>query len=181
MIKVAREKLIIRLHVIIRPRGGDFIYSEDEFNIMKRDIEICKQLKVDGVVLGLLNSDGSVDIKRTKELVDLAQPMSVTFHRAFDCASDPVKSLEDSIHCGCHRILTSGLEPTAVEGAATISKLIEHSKNRIIIMPGGGVRSENIRELFRTGANEFHSSAIIDHSMMADEEEIKKMKLIMSL
>lgn len=160
MIESARKKLIIALHVIIRPRGGDFFYSDDEFEIMKRDIETCKQLKADGVVFGILNADGSIDKKRMKELVALSKPMSVTFHRAFDMTNDPFKALEDIIECGCQRILTSGQCSTATEGAELISKLISIAKGRIIIMPGGGIRSDNVASLIsKTNSTEVHSSA----------------------
>ena len=116
MIKAAREKVDIELFPIIRPRGGDFLYSDDEFEIMKEDILQCKKIGCDGVVIGLLNADGNVDKIRTSQLVNLAYPMSVTFHRAFDRANDPFKAMEDIIECGCERILTSGQQPTASEG-----------------------------------------------------------------
>jgi copper homeostasis protein len=126
---------------------------------MKHDIEVCRQLKVDGIVLGILNSDGSVDKNRTIELATLAGPMPVTFHRAFDITSDSLKAMEDIISCGCRRILTSGQKPTAVEGAELIAELIHVAKDRIIIMPGGGVRPSNIMSLIeKTNAAEIHSS-----------------------
>src|SRR6185295_5031126 len=116
----------------------------DEFEIMKKDILFCKELKIDGVVFGILNHDGSVDVDRCKELVGIAKPLSVTFHRAFDMTADPFQSLEEIISSGCHRILTSGQKPTATEGAEMISKIIIQANGRIIIMPGGGIRPENI-------------------------------------
>ena|SRR5436190_9617697 len=159
-IKAAREKLQIDLFPIIRPRGGDFLYSDEEFQIMKEDIRICKQLGCDGVVIGLLNADGTVDKKRTASLVELAYPLGVTFHRAFDRVNDASQALEDIIETGCERILTSGLQPTALEGADLIAALINQADERMIIMPGSGVRSDNITELAKkTGATEFHSSA----------------------
>ena len=159
-IKTARKKLHIQLYPIIRPRGGDFLFSADEFEVMKADVQLCKDLGCDGVVIGMLNEDATVNIERCAFLVKLAYPMGVTFHRAFDRVTDPEKALEAVIGIGCERILTSGFHPTATEGAANIKKLIEQADERIIIMPGSGVRSENIIELAQmTGAVEFHSSA----------------------
>jgi copper homeostasis protein len=161
-IKTARENLQINLYPIIRPRGGDFLYSDAEFEVMKTDVQICKDLGCDGVVIGMLNKDGTVDKKRCKELVGLAYPLGVTFHRAFDRVKDASQALEDVIEIGCERILTSGLQPTALEGAETIAALIKQADERIIIMPGSGVRSDNIIELAKkTGAVEFHTSARI--------------------
>jgi copper homeostasis protein len=160
MIKTAREKTSLQLYPIIRPRGGDFLYSDDEFLIMKRDVSLCKELGCDGVVIGMLNADGDVDKKRTARLVEAAYPLGVTFHRAFDRVNDPYKALEDIIDMGCERILTSGLKPTAVEGIEMIAGLVKQADERIIIMPGSGVRADNIAELAQqTGATEFHTSA----------------------
>lgn len=159
-IKAAREKLKIELYPIIRPRGGDFFYSAEEFEVMKTDVKICKQLECDGVVIGMLKADGTVDKKSCSQLVELAYPLAVTFHRAFDRVLDPFQALEDIIDIGCERILTSGLHPTALQGADTIASLIKKAEDRIIIMPGSGVRSDNIFELAKnTGAVEFHTSA----------------------
>ena len=159
VIRHCREKLNMQLFPIIRPRGGDFLYTEDEFQIMINDIKICKQFNCDGVVIGLLRADGSINIERTKKLVDLAYPMEVTFHRAFDRSKDPFESLEQLIAIGCTRILTSGQQPTAMEGIKLIAALIKTADERIIIMPGSGVRKENIMNLAdQTSAVEFHSS-----------------------
>lgn len=159
MIKTAREKVDIALFPIIRPRGGDFLYSDEEFNIMKADIQLCKELGCNGVVLGLLQKDGRIDVERTAWLVDLAYPMEVTFHRAFDHCFEPFEALEQIIQTGCRRILTSGQKPTAMEGVDRIAELVKAADGRIIIMPGSGVRQNNIRELAeKTGAIEFHSS-----------------------
>lgn len=158
-IKLCREKLPVALFPIIRPRGGDFFYSADEYEVMLHDVKMCKDLGCDGVVIGLLNADGSVDINRTKKLVDLAYPMEVTFHRAFDRCLDPFEALEQLIAIGCTRILTSGQRPAAPDGAELIAELIKKAEDRIVIMPGSGVRKENIRSLAeKTGAVEFHSS-----------------------
>ena len=159
-IKAARKALSIDLFPIIRPRGGDFLYSDDEFEIMKADVQMCKELGCDGVVIGLLNEDATIDKKRSGMLVNIAYPMSVTFHRAFDRVAEPEKALEDVIETGCERILTSGFHPTVAEGAENLKKMIRLADERIIIMPGSGVRSENIVSLAEsTGAAEFHSSA----------------------
>jgi copper homeostasis protein len=159
-IKAARKILSIDLFPIIRPRGGDFLYSEEEYEIMKADVQICKDLGCDGVVIGLLNEDATIDKNRTAILVKIAYPMSVTFHRAFDRVTEPEKALEDVIETGCERILTSGFYPTAAEGTESLKNLIGLADERIIIMPGSGVRAENIISLAEnTGAVEFHSSA----------------------
>ncbi len=164
-IKAARLLLNIELFPIIRPRGGDFLYSDAEFEIMKSDVQLCKKLGCDGIVIGILQSNGTVDIERSKILVELAYPMGVTFHRAFDRVADPHKALEDIISIGCERILTSGLQPSAPDGMQLIASLIKQADNRIIIMPGSGVRADNIIELATTtGATEFHSSARIFQS-----------------
>lgn len=157
---MARELLKIKLYPIIRPRGGDFLYNEAEFQIMLADIALCRELGCDGVVIGMLSQDGSVDVERCAALVEMARPMGVTFHRAFDRVSEPHKALEDVISLGCERILTSGLKPAAIHGASLIQELIKQANRRISIMPGSGIRASNITELAAvTGANEFHSSA----------------------
>jgi len=167
-IKTARENLSIELYPIIRPRGGDFLYSEIEFEVMKADVEISKNLGCDGVVIGMLNADGTVDKKRCKELVDIAYPMKVTFHRAFDRTNNPFKAMEDIISIGCERILTSGQKNLAIDGEELLNKLVKQANNRIIIMPGSGVKSDNIKTLVKnTNAKEFHTSArtFIDSKM----------------
>jgi copper homeostasis protein len=145
---------------IIRPRGGDFLYTEMEFQIMKQDVIVAKELGFKGVVIGLLNVDGSIDKIRTSELVALAQPMKVTFHRAFDRCVDPIQGLEDIIATGCHRILTSGQVPNVANALSLIKQLVDQANGRIIIMPGSGVRANNINEIIlQTGVVEIHSSA----------------------
>jgi copper homeostasis protein len=156
-IRIARERLSIGVNVMIRPRGGDFCYSDEEFDIMKYDIQTAKELGADGIVLGILRPDGTVDVERCTELIGLARPMSVTFHRAFDVASDAELALEAVIACGAQRLLTSGQEPSAIEGMDTIRELMERARERIIIMPGGGVSARNLDRLLRsTGAKEVH-------------------------
>jgi copper homeostasis protein len=159
-ISLAREKVKIALYPIIRPRGGDFLYSELEYETMQRDIVMCKELGCDGVVIGLLTPDGKVDIPRTRALVELAWPMGVTFHRAFDMTSDPLQALEDVIATGCERILTSGHRNTAIAGTALLAELVKKADGRIAILVGSGVRSTNIAQLIKeTGAQEFHTTA----------------------
>lgn len=159
-IALAKQMLSIKVYPIIRPRGGDFLYSDLEFELMKADIKACKTLNCDGIVIGILKADGSIDTDRCAELIALAAPMPVTFHRAFDMSNDLEQALEDIISLGCERILTSGAESSAIKGAAVIARMIELAKGRIIIMPGAGVTADNITELINiTGATEFHASA----------------------
>ena len=160
MIRNARENISIALNVIIRPRGGDFLYSESELREMVYDIQAAKELGADGLVFGCLRPDGSVDMEAMSVLMEAAGDTPVTFHRAFDHTSDPFKALEDIIALGCTRILTSGCRPTALEGAELLAGLVEKAGDRIIIMPGCGVREGNIAEIARlSGAREFHFSA----------------------
>ncbi len=196
-LKTVRQKITIPVFPIIRARGGDFFYTDDEFEVMQKDVLLCKQLGFEGVVIGLLNKDASVDIERTKRFVDLAYPLEVTFHRAFDRTKDAFKSLEDIIDCGCQRILTSGQVPNAFDRKELIKKLNDQADDRIIIMPGSGIRSNNIKMLADfTGVNELHSSARknVDSEMefinmdmneglqniSVDENEIRKMKAALS-
>jgi copper homeostasis protein len=175
LITATRENLTIGLHVIIRPRGGDFLYSDPEYDIMRRDIEICGENGVDGIVLGILRSDGSIDTDRTAKLVEFSYPMPVTFHRAFDMCYDPVEALEDVISTGAARLLTSGQKDKALAGAGLINKLIQQAEKRISIMPGGGLDESNIIEIARiTGAREFHLTArtLADSEMSFRRNEI---------
>ena len=145
---------------IIRPRGGDFLYTQAEYEVMKADLLLVKELGYPGAVIGLLNEDGSIDIKRTSELVQLAAPMQITFHRAFDRCNDPFKGLEDIIITGCKRILTSGQVPNVGDALPLMKQLVEKAAGRIIILPGSGVRSNNCKQIIdTTGAIEIHSSA----------------------
>jgi copper homeostasis protein len=158
-IKQCREKFEVQLFPIIRSRSGDFLYSDEEFQIMMDEVKLCKQLGCDGVVIGLLNNNGTIDVARTEKLIEVAYPLEVTFHRAFDRCRDPFDALEQLIQVGCQRILTSGQQPTAPQGIELIAQLVKAADERIIIMPGSGVRKENIKELAeKTGAVEFHSS-----------------------
>ena len=159
-IKAAREKLHIDLYAMIRPRGGDFLYNNEEFEIMKNDVLLCKQSGCDRIVTGILTEDGKVDKKRCEELIGYAYPLGATFHRAFDRVANPLEAMEDIIELGFERILTSGLAPKAIDGKETLAALIKKSAERIIIMPGSGVNASNIISIAEsTGAKEFHSSA----------------------
>lgn len=158
-IVMARKLLNIKLNVIIRPRGGDFLYSDLEHKIMLEDIEIAGRLGVDGVVIGCLTADGDIDMERNRELIEASGDMSVTFHRAFDMSRNPFESLEKIIDLGCDRILTSGQQPKAYDGIELLKELVEKAGDRIIIMPGSGVNASNIAEIAnKTGAVELHLS-----------------------
>jgi copper homeostasis protein len=159
-IEAVRQNVNMDVYVMIRPRGGDFHYSNYEFHCMKRDIDQCQKISVDGVVFGILNADGTLDKKRCKELIDRARPLKVTCHRAFDMTSDPFQTLEDCIEVGFHRILTAGHQTTALKGVDLIAQLITKANGRIAIMPGSGVNENTVEELVRTTkATEIHFSA----------------------
>ncbi len=158
-IELARMKLSIKMHVIIRPRGGDFLYSDLEYVIIRRDIQRCKDIGVNGIVIGFLTADGRIDIERTREIVELASPLSVTFHRAFDMTRDPFEALEDLKRTGVERILTSGQMNKVTESIPVIQRLIRQSGDAIIIMPGAGLDETNIREFSRkVKAREYHAT-----------------------
>ena len=158
LIQLARQQLTIPLYVMIRPRGGDFLYSETELAVMKADILTAKQLDANGVVLGLLQADGTVDEVQTRELVELAKPLPITFHRAFDMARDPLEALEAIIRTGAVRILTSGQQPTAERGLATLRQLAEKAAGRIEIMAGAGVNAQNANQFIESGVDALHLS-----------------------
>jgi len=154
-----RKAFDVLIYPIVRARGGDFLYTEDEFDIMLRDVKLCKQAGCDGIVIGLLQPDGTIDADRTSTLIEVAYPLGVTFHRAFDRCRDPFEAMEQLIGLGCERILTSGQKPTAIEGIKLIGELNKAAEGRIAIMPGSGVRKDNIKTLAEeTGCMEFHSS-----------------------
>lgn len=157
---LAKKMLDIEVFPIIRPRAGDFLYTNLEFELMREDIKVCKALGCEGVVIGILTAEGKVDKERCAILVELAKPMQVAFHRAFDMTENMEEALEDIISLGIIRILTSGGKASALEGAVVIEKLIALAAGRIVIMPGAGVSEKNITSLIRlTGAKEFHASA----------------------
>jgi len=181
-ILMARSLLHIKLYVLIRPRGGDFLYSDLEYNIMMADIRYCIEAGCDGVVIGMLNPDGSIDTERCLEMARLARQwgLGVTFHRAFDMCANLGTALEQIIEMGCERILTSGGKSTAMEGATVINHLVQKAAGRISIMPGSGVSEANVADLVHfTGVTEVHSSARVsiqskmqyknDHILMSNE------------
>lgn len=161
-IKFCKQQLHIPFLVMIRPRGGDFVYSKLEFELMKEDILVCKLLGADGVVFGLLNPDRTIDLKRTRELVDYAKPMQVTFHKAFDEVSNPVAAMESLIDAGVDRILSSGTKATALEGQAVLNELILKSNNRIKIVVAGSVTDSNLEKIRQLiPSSEFHGRKIV--------------------
>ena len=175
--KTVRDKVTIDLNIMIRPRGGDFVYSDFEYEQMKSEILSLKKLQVDGFVFGILKEDGTINEQQNAELVALANPLSCTFHRAFDGIKNKFQALESLIECGFKTILTSGEETNVVDGIYVLATLVEKANNRITIMPGGGLRSTNIGLLKeKTKAVFYHSSAIIDTGEIANSEEIKALK-----
>lgn len=177
IIEEAKKKLMVDLFIMIRPRGGEFVYSKDEFQEMKESIIKIKKLNVDGFVFGILNKNNAIDIRRNTELVNLAKPIPCTFHRAFDRVENYKTALEDVISCGFSTILTSGTFPNVIQGQAIMKELVSQAKDRITIMPGGGLRSTNISQLNKiVDANFYHSSAIIDNSEIANSNEIISLK-----
>lgn len=177
VLKKVRSKIHIPVFAIIRPRGGNFFYNEFEYALMKEKVLLCKQLSFNGIVTGILKEDSTVDTNKIKELVALAKPLPVTFHRAFDETPNPFEALEQIIASGCKRILTSGQTITAYDGQETIKKLIEIAANRITIVPGGGIRSNNIKAIWEhTNATEFHSAArTLYKQNTVDAEEVKRL------
>lgn len=174
-IVMARELLTIKLHVIIRPRGGDFFYSPLEIETMIKDIELCKKLHVDGVVFGCLNADGTINMDAMKKLMIASQGMSVTFHRAFDVCKDPLNAIEEIIALGCDRVLTSGQEKNAELGIPLLKNLEDRVNGRIKLLAGCGVNEQNINKIAaETGIREFHFSAreVIPSEMKFKRESV---------
>lgn len=158
-IRIARKEIGIALNIMIRPRGGDFLYSDIEFNIIREDIKIAREEGADGIVAGILKPDGSIDVPGTMELIELASPLPFTFHRAFDMTPEPFSAMEDIINCGANRILTSGHTNLVVDNIKLVKELITKAGDRIIIMPGSGINENNIAGIINeTGATEFHLS-----------------------
>jgi copper homeostasis protein len=191
-IKQVREKISIPLYPILRPRSGNYFYDEDEYEIIKKDIAICKEIGCNGISVGVSTLSAEIDTEWLKRIVDWAFPMGVTCNRAFDATPDPFEALEAIINCGCERVLTSGQKSAAPEAGELLAKLVQQAADRIIIMPGAGVKSSNIAQLKKEcGATEFHSSArkivpnpvtyinnqISDYGnvYIADEGEVKAM------
>lgn len=161
-LKSVRETINIPVFPMIRPRGGDFFHTTEEIKIIRKDVLLCKELGFQGVVFGLLNQDGSIDKDNTARLVEAAYPLSVTFHRAFDRCKSPLEALETIIECGCTRILTSGQTPKVTDGLPLVKNLVDQANGRIIIMPGSGLNSNNVKHIIETAhVNEVHTSARI--------------------
>jgi len=181
LFSAVRAQVPVPIFVMIRPRAGDFVYSTAEFAEMKRSIASAKESGMDGVVLGVLTEDHRVDVERNRELVDLAKPLPVTFHRAFDAAADLHQALEGVIQSGAHRILTSGGAKSAPEGAAILAELVAAAGNRVVIVPGAGINAGNVLQVARqTGAREFHSglSTMLPYSCddyKKLEDEVRKL------
>ena len=190
-IKQTREKISILLYPIIRPRSGNYLYDENEFEIIKHDILVCKELGCNGISVGVQKIDGEIDTDRLKQIVEWAYPMGVTCNRAFDATPDPFRALEDIISAGCERVLTSGQKTAAPDAGEILHQLVQQAGSRIIIMPGAGIKSTNIEKLMQqSGAKEYHGSArkAIDNPMLfanplvtdfgnvyiADEDEVRK-------
>lgn len=196
-IKKVREQISIRLYPILRPRSGSYYYSDEEFDILKEDILICRELGCDGISVGVQTIDAVIDKERMKRVVDWAGPMGVTCNRVFDCAPDPYVALEDIIACGCERVLTSGQESGAPQAGTVLAKLVEQAGDRISIMPGAGVNSSNLAALIHEcGAYEYHASArkkadnpvryinarVSDYGnvYIADEQEVSAMVAVLN-
>ena len=178
LVQYALEKIDIPIFPMVRPRGGDFVYDAEELVIMKMDILKLRELGCPGIATGVLQRNGRIDVETLSRIVAWAHPMSVTCHKAFDATPNALEALEDVIAAGCSRVLTSGLQKTALEGADTLANLVAQAAERIIIMPGGSVRSSNIAQLAReTGAVEFHSSGLVARGVnhIADEAEVRAM------
>jgi copper homeostasis protein len=193
-LKTIREKISIPVFPMIRPRGGDYFHTSDEIEIIKKDILLCKEMGFEGVVFGLLHQDGSIDKENTARLVEASYPLEVTFHRAFDRCIEPMQALETIIACGCTRLLTSGQKPKVTSGLELVKALVEAANDRIIIMPGSGLNSNNVADIITTtNVNEVHTSARIrvassstykneeieeDYDLdFVDVEEIKRLRL----
>lgn len=186
VMRSARERCRLPIFAMIRPRAGDFVYSATEFARMRRDIELAKRLGVHGVVFGLLNKHRQIDVERTRELVEFANPLPVTFHRAFDACANLRESLEDVIATGATRILTSGGAPTASEGLNVLASLVAAARGRIIMLPGGGINADNIQRVAKeSGARELHSGlgsvlAYGQEDYAGVQEEVRKLRMQMA-
>lgn len=178
-IDYAVKELGLQVFVLVRPRGGDFYYNALEIKTMEEDVSYCKKAGAAGIVVGFLHPDGTIDTELTRRFVELSAPLPVTFHRAFDRCSEPLKALEKIIACGCKRILTSGCKPTAVEGADMLQQLVKQADGRITILAGSGITPDNVLELKqKTGATEFHGSCKMtrpDGAWETDVEAVKRM------
>ena len=183
--RAVRQSVAIPIFAMVRPRPGDFVYASAEFDQMKRDLALAHTCRMDGVVLGLLQKNGGIDAQRARELVELAAPLPVTFHRAFDACTDLENALDDVIATGCKRILTSGGKATALDGGTKLAELVQRASRRTAIVPGGGITSANIAEIARTtGACEFHAalSSVVspDASPAAFQAEVFRLATALS-
>lgn len=173
------KELGLRTHVLVRPRAGDFCYSEAEYDHIKRQVTMCGERGAAAVVVGFLHRDGSIDTERTSEIVRMAAPMEVTFHRAFDECLEPLEALEKIIDCGCHRLLTSGCQPFAEQGIPLLRQLVSRSHGRILIMAGAGVTPLNARRIAEeTGVDEIHGSCkhiLASGEVETDEQTVRKL------
>lgn len=178
LIKVAKELLNIPIYVLIRPRAGDFMYSKIEMEVMKEDVQFCAEMGCAGVVIGCLNGDRTICWEQTEQLLEKAGYMDVTFHRAFDQCPNPFEALETLREMGIQRVLTSGCPTSAINGVETLGELVDEADDDIIVMPGGGIRPENLKTLLQTGASEYHSSAIPKGENTTSIEMVKALKMI---
>jgi copper homeostasis protein len=181
LMRAVRERVSLPIFSMVRPRAGNFVYTHEEFEAMRHEVETAKEFRMDGVVLGLLNAEGDVDIERTKQLVELARPLPITFHRAFDECAELRASLEDVIKTGATRLLASGGKRTAPEALGVLAELVQTAGERLIVMPGSGLHARNIREAVKkTGAREFHAglSSVVPEPgshVAAFETEVRKL------
>ena len=160
LLRIIKRRVKIPVYVMLRPRGGDFVYSSDELDVMKEDLALLKETGADGIVFGILTPDGNIDAIRSKEIIELSSPLPVTFHSAFDMVRDPFLSLITLISLGVDGVLTSGQDNTALEGLPLLTKLIKHAQGKIIVVPRGGITEQNLERILReSGAKEFHCSA----------------------
>lgn len=159
LVKTAVDVLSIPVYVLIRPRSGNFTYTNSEFEIMRHNIQLCKDLGCSGIVSGVLNKDNTINVEQTKELIELSKPLPFTFHRAFDWTPNPSEAIKELIKLGVERVLTSGQETTAEQGIKLLTKLKQLANDKIIVLPGGGINSENIRSFKALGFTEVHASA----------------------
>ncbi len=178
--KLCVKLLSLEVYPMVRPRQGDFVYSKEELQIMIEDIRRFKAIGVHGIVVGVLQKNGRIHEVAMRRMINAARPLPVTFHRAFDHTPDPIKALDTLIDLKIDRVLTSGQQPTAMEGIDVLAQLVKHASQRIIIMPGSGVRSSNISDLLKSHATEYHGSARLKGSIEANVEEVKSIKTLLS-
>jgi copper homeostasis protein len=175
MIKSVREKVSLQIHVMIRPRVGDFCYSQSEFELMKRDVQETKKIGIDGLVFGILTSKGTIDIARTGILIQLARPLSVTFHRAFDETVDLFAAISDLTQLGIDRVLTSGGKPSVDAGMKTLADLVRKAGSSIKVLAGGGITVENVADVVeKTGVNEIHALTSVSRTVISSPSGSKR-------